>query len=123
MPNKSRRVASRQARLSGRGRRTRTHGPSGIPAEAESQPEETSGDGVAVSEEQPLSHEGNDASEVSGAVEAETPRSAPATVPRSRGRAVQVRPIETYFRREMLHIGIASAVVFVAMAVAAIALS
>jgi hypothetical protein len=36
---------------------------------------------------------------------------------------VQAKPIEAYFRREMLHIGIASAVVFIVLAVAAIALS
>ncbi len=125
MPNKSRRVASRQARLSGRGRRTRPHGPSGIPAVAEPQPEETSGDGEAAPEVQPLSHEADEASEAVQAevVQAETPRAAPVPVPRSRARALQARPIETYFRKEMLHIGIASAVVFAVLAVLAVVLS
>ncbi len=117
MPNKSRRVASRQARLSGRSRRTRTHGPSGIPTEVEPQPDEASADGVAEPEAQPLTDE------TSEAVQAETPRAAPVPVPRSRARAVQARPIETYFRREMLHIGIASVVVFAVLAVVAVVLS
>lgn len=115
MPNKSRRVASRQARLSGRSRRTRTHGPSGIPTVAEPQPEETSADEAAEPEAQSLT------GETSEAVQAETPR--PAPVPRSRARAVQARPSETYFRKEMLHIGIAAVVVFAALASVAVALS
>lgn len=115
MPNKSRKVASRQARLSGRSRRTRTHGPSGIPAVAEPQPEETSADGDAEQDVQPLSDE------PPAPVQAETPRVAP--VPRSRSRTVQVRPIETYFRKEMLHISIAAVVVFAVLAVVAVALS
>lgn len=117
MPNKSRKVASRQARLSGRSRRTRTHGPSGIPSVAEPPPDEVSGDGEAAPEGQPQTDEASEAAQ------AETVRVAPSPVPRSRGRAVQAKPIEAYFRREMLHIGIASAVVFIVLAVAAIALS
>jgi len=114
MPNKSRKVASRQARLSGRSRRTRTHGPSGIPTVAEPLADEVSGDGEAAPEGQQLLDEAE-------AVQAAAP--APATVHRPRTRGIQTRPIETYFRKEMLHIGIASVVVFAVLAVVAVVLS
>ena len=114
MPNKSRKVASRQARLSGRSRRIRTHGPSGIPTVAEPLSDEVSGDGEAAPEGQQLLDEAE-------AVQAAAP--APATVHRPRTRGIQTRPIETYFRKEMLHIGIASVVVFAVLAVVAVVLS
>ena len=118
MPNKSRKVASRQARLSGRSRRTRTHGPSGIPTVAEPLSDEVSGDGEAAPDGQQLLDEAEEASE---AVQAAAPAPAPVHRPRTRG--IQTRPIETYFRKEMLHIGIASVVVFAVLAVVAVVLS
>ena len=101
--------------MSGRGRRTRLHGPSGIPTVAEPRPKESDDDGTAASVAQPVLDEVDEAPPTA---QAETAQ--PAHIPRSRARAIQPRPIETYFGKEMLHIGIAAVVVFGVLAVAAV---
>ena len=103
--------------MSGRSRRTRTHGPSGIPSVAEPPPDEVSVGGEAASEGQ------LPPDEASEAVQAVAPAPTPTPVYRSRGRGLQSRPIEAYFRKEMLHIGVASAVVFAVLAVLSVVLS
>ena len=106
MPKKSKRIASRQAQLSGRSKRTRSHGPSGIPstsaAENSSSSAKTAADSaVAVAEPQAIASTG-----------AGAPAVAQARAPRSRSRGIQVKPVETYFFPEIRRIGIASGIVF-----------
>ena len=106
MPKKSKRVASRQAQLSGRSKRTRPHGPSGIPVTTSPQDGSSSSrtardSAVAVAEAQALVK-----------TEASAPTIAQTRTPRSRSRGVQVKPVETYFLPEIRRIGIASGIVF-----------
>ena len=106
MPKKSKKVASRQAQLSGRAKRTRSHGPSGIPvtsaAENISSSSKTAADSaVAVAEPRAAAR-----------TEASTPAVAQTRTPRSRSRGIQVKPVEAYFVSEVRRIGIASAIVF-----------
>ena len=106
MPKKSKRVASRQAQLSGRSKRTRSHGPSGIPAttSAESGSSSSRSAGApAVAVEEPRAVAKTDA----GAPAIAQPRA-----PRSRNRGIQVKPVEAYFVPEIRRIGIASGIVF-----------
>lgn len=102
MPKKSRRVASRQAQLSGRSKRVRTHGPAGIPAtESPSPAQEPRAHGWAQAEPRPSSE-----------TAPQTPRPTPATAPRARGRIAQRRPAESYFVPELRRIGMTTAVIF-----------
>ena len=108
MPNKSRRIAARQAQLSGRGRRLRSHGPAGTPSAAPVQPasgpdragEDEPTEGLATQE--PISHT---------TAEREVAQPRPVRAPRARARGVQVAPIETFFVPELRRIGIAFTVV------------
>jgi len=105
MPKKSRRVASRQAQLSGRSKRARAHGPAGIPATKPPSPDsEPRGDDWT-----PTRPQSPDQALVREAPEAFRPASSPP--PRSRGRTPQARPIESYFFPELRRIGVASAVI------------
>ena len=107
MPKKSKRVASRQAQLSGRSKRLRTHGPTGIPITPVRQDEHSQEEAIAKDEGQAtevLSQEAVAVQEVS--------RPTPSRTPRSRGRAIQAKPIETYFRPELRRIGLTSLVAF-----------
>ena len=111
MPKKSRRVASRQARLSGRAKRERAHGPAGVPADKPTPPSPVPRtDGWSPAESPPLSE-----LEPQEAPLPEAPRATTAPPPRPRGRAPQARPIETYFAPELRRIGLASAVIFIIM--------
>ena len=106
MPKKSKRVASRQAQLSGRSKRTRPHGPSGIPVTTAPQDGSSSSrtardSAVAVAEAQALVK-----------TEASAPTIAQTRTPRSRSRGVQVKPVETYFLPEIRRIGIVSGIMF-----------
>ena len=106
MPKKSKRVASRQAQLSGRSKRTRSHGPSGIPATTSPESGSSSSrtaERSAVAVEEPRAV----ARAESGAPAIAQPRT-----PRLRSRGIQVKPIETYFFPEIRRIGIASGIVF-----------
>jgi hypothetical protein len=106
MPKKSKRIASRQAQLSGRSKRTRSHGPSGIPltsaAENISSSSKTAADS-AVAMEEPRAVV---------RAEAGAPAIAQPRTPRLRSRGIQVKPVETYFFPEVRRIGIASGIVF-----------
>ncbi len=105
MPKKSKRVASRQAQLSGRSKRTRSHGPSGIPVTASPQEGSSSSraavdSAVAVAEPKAVVR-----------AEAGAPPVAQPRTPRSRSRGIQVKPVEAYFVPEIRRIGIASGIV------------
>jgi len=112
MPKKSRRMASRQAQLSGRAKRVRSHGPAGIPATKPASPaREPRGHDWTPAEAQP-----------SGAISpqeaaAGTSRLAPRAPTRPRGRSPQVKPIETFFVPELRRIGVTSAVIFAILAI------
>ena len=117
MPKKSKRVASRQAQLSGRSKRTRSHGPSGIPvtsaAENSSSSSKTAADSaVAVAEPRAVAR-----------TEVGAPSVAQPRTPRSRSRGIQVKPVEAYFVPEVRRIGIASAIVFAILVAMVFALS
>lgn len=107
MPKKSRRVASRQAQLSGRSKRVRTHGPGGIPATNPPTP---------APAPRPQSWSPAEA-RPSSKTAPETPRPTSATAPRARGRIVQLRPAESYFVPELRRIGVTTAVIFAVLVI------
>ena len=112
MPKKSRRMASRQAQLSGRAKRVRSHGPAGIPATKPASPaRESRGHDWTPTEARP--------SGTTSPQEAApgTSRLAPIAPPRPRGRSPQVKPIETFFLPELRRIGMTSAVIFAILAI------
>lgn len=110
--NKSRRAASRQAQLSGKGKHARPRGPSltpsqrGVPGE---------GQGVATLEGPGV------ASPSAPAAQPQIPayrRAPPAARPvRTRAGAIQVLPPHVYFRREVRRIGIVIGVVLIVLVV------
>ncbi len=107
MPKKSKRVASRQAQLSGRSKRLRTHGPTGIPVapavhEGRTQEESRAKDEVQATEAP--SPEAVAVQEVSNPT--------PSRTPRSRSRAIHAKPVETHFNSELKRIGLVSLVAF-----------
>ena len=113
MPKKSRRMASRQAQLSGRAKRVRSHGPAGIPTTKPASPAR-----------EPRGHDWTPAeARSSGAMSPQeaaapgTSRLAPIAPPRPRGRSLQVKPIETFFVPELRRIGMTSAVIFAILAI------
>ena len=109
MPKKSRRVASRQAQLSGRAKRVRAHGPSGVSTAGPVTPaqgQEPRGDGWSLVEAQPSPE-----SATEGTPPLEAPRTAPTPPPRLRSRAPQVRPVGTYSIPELRRIGLTSVVI------------
>ncbi|MFC1935185.1 hypothetical protein ACFLX9_00205 [Chloroflexota bacterium] len=113
MPKKSRRVASRQAQLSGRAKRVRTHGPAGIPTTKPPSPaREPHTDSRTPAETRPSSEI---APQEAPSLDTSRPTTAPP--PRPRGRAPQLRPIETYFAPELRRIGVTSAVIFTLLAI------
>ena len=104
MANKSKKIAARQAQLRGRSKKTRAHGPSGIPVDT---PQASKGN---LSE--PI-----DISTVTQEVAEQATLESSTTIPepkqrRSRNRGIQVKPIETYFVQEIRRIGIISAGIF-----------
>lgn len=108
MPKKSRRVASRQAQLSGRAKRVRTHGPAGIPATNPPSPApEPRTRGWAPAETRPSSQ-----TAPQGPAAPQTSRPTLAPAPRPRGRVAQLRPTESYFVPELRRIGMTTAVIF-----------
>ena len=112
MPKKSKRVASRQAQLSGRSKRVRTHGPTGIPATPARRDQQTEEEAGAKDENQAM-----DAPSQETVTAREVARPAPSATPRSRSRAIQARPIEAYFGSELKRIGLISIAVFGILAV------
>ncbi|MBI4311094.1 MAG: hypothetical protein HY681_04860 [Chloroflexi bacterium] len=103
--NRSKRIASRQAQLSGRARHVRTHGPSGIPG-----PIGPGGDGQPIAAASASRPDGS---------------SSQAPVPVARGarpRTGYVMPPEAYFGREMRKIGIVIAFILVVLAALTIVL-
>ncbi|MEE8442579.1 MAG: hypothetical protein V3S37_02415 [Dehalococcoidia bacterium] len=113
MPKKSKRIASRQAQLSGRARRVRTHGPAGIPAAGTpSSAPEPRPQSWAQAEADPSSE-----TDFHEPPAPETPRPTPAAASRSRGRFAQSKPTETYFVPELRRIGMTSVVIFAILAV------
>ncbi|MBI4198924.1 MAG: hypothetical protein HY535_00415 [Chloroflexi bacterium] len=107
MPSKSKRVAARQAQLSGRGKRSRPHVASGVAAE-------TPSSGGHARDSAPVVEEGV----ASPSSTATAPRGdvvggwGPAASARPRGRAIARRPAEAYFRPEVRRIGLMAALIF-----------
>ena len=112
MPKKSKRIASRQAQLSGRSKRTRTHGPTGIPITPARQDGRSQEEAGAKDEGQAA-----EASSQEAVATQEVSRPAPSATPRSRGRAIQAKPVEAYFNSELKRIGLTSLGVFVILVV------
>ena len=111
MPKKSKRVASRQAQLSGRGRRARPHGPSGIPTKQPAPPvsKPLSEDGAATEATiEPT------AIESPPAFRQQTEASAPPPPPtqRPRSRAATHLSAAAFFKTEIRRIGLVSGLVF-----------
>ncbi|MFH1142005.1 MAG: hypothetical protein V1724_10215 [Chloroflexota bacterium] len=112
MPKKSRRVAARQAQLSGRAKRERPHGPAGVPAtRPATQATGPGGDGAAVERQRytpvpPQESQGQ-----------ESQRFTTASAARQRSRAPQLPPIETYFAPELRRIGVGMGVVAIILVV------
>ncbi len=113
MPKKSQRVASRQAQLSGRAKRERTHGPAGVPATNPStQASGAAGEGGASVERQRFTH-----ATAQDAQPQESQRFTPGAGARPHGRMPQLPPIETYFAPELRRIGLVIGVVAVVLVV------
>ena len=122
MPKKSKRVAARQAQLSGRGRRARRHGPSGLVSQSSpsTPPAPAAEDDVTPDLAQPA------------AVEAQVPvpqQSRPAEAPitpaapiRSRRRAAAALSPVPYFKPEIVRIGVITSIIFAILAVLTIVL-
>ena len=105
MPKKSRRIAVRHAQLSGRARRERSHGPSGIPTKTPGPSDE---DGTAMDTlPEESAAEPND-----GAV---TQPVSPSPRPRRRGMAYPSPAV--YFKSEMRRIAVASGIIFAMLTV------
>ena len=123
MPKKSKRVAARQAQLSGRGRRVRRHGPSGFVQQISpsTPPAQAAEDDGAPDLAQPTA-----------AVEAPSPvpqqarpaeaRVTPAAPARSRRRAAAALSPVPYFKPEMIRIGVVTSIIIAAMAVLTVVL-
>ncbi|MSQ22232.1 MAG: hypothetical protein EXR53_02855 [Dehalococcoidia bacterium] len=112
MPKKSRRVAVRQAQLSGRAKRERSHGPAGVPAIRPSAQSTGPGDDGDTAGRQ--HYERAPVQEPQGQ---ESPRFTPASAARARGRTPQLPPIETYFAPELRRIGVGMGVVAIILVV------
>ena len=123
MPKKSKRVAARQAQLSGRGKRLRRHGPSGF---VQQSPPSTSPAPAAEDEVTP------DLAQPTAAVEAQAPvpqraepveaRGTPTAPARSRRRAAAALSPVPYFKREMVHIGVVTSIIIAVLAVLTVVL-
>ncbi len=120
MPKKSKRVAARQAQLSGRGRRARRHGPSGLvpqsppptpsaPATEDSGATDPAGPSAAAEARLPTHQQAE-------------PAATPAAPVRSRRRAAAALSPVPYFKPEMVRIGVITAIIFAILAVLTIAL-
>ena len=114
MPKKSKPIAVRHAQLSGRARRVRSHGPSGIPTKAPgpsvSKPSDEDGVSIETLLEEPAAEPYR--SPRDGTV---TEPLSPSPRPRRRGMA---RPSPAvYFKSEMRRIAVASGLIFALLTV------
>jgi len=122
MAKKSKRIASRQAQLSGRGRRVRRHGPQGFASQTSpsSHPAPTSGGGVGTSPGQTA-----EAAEISAPARhhTELPNtpSAPTGMIRARHKVTAVSPAP-YFKPEIVRIAVITAIILAILATLTIAL-
>lgn len=117
MPNKSRRIASRQAGLSGRAKRERPHGPPGIPKTPP--PSRESGGGYGRAR---LDGSAAQPSEAQGTTPPAVARAPGATPQRQRGRGVQRKPLESYFLSELRRIALTTGAILLILAVLAFVL-
>ena len=106
MPKKSKRIAARQAQLSGRAKRLRPHGPAGVPATYSAPQADELGGGSASVGRQPST-----AMTAQQKVSPEARSVTAASASRSRGKAPPIPSIETYFFPELRRIAIASALI------------
>ena len=112
MPKKSKRVAVRQAQLSGRAKRERAHGPSGVPATRPvTQATGSESDGAAAKGQHYTP------TPVHEAPGQEPQRFATGPAKRQRSRTPQRPPIEMYFPQELRRIGMGMGVVAVLLVV------
>ena len=104
MAKKSKKIAARQAQLRGRSKKSRSHGPSGIPIA------DTSESKITVSEPIGISTLTQEVAEES--THEPSPPILEAKQRRVRARGIQIKPIETYFAQEMRRIAIISSGIF-----------
>ena len=123
MPKKSKRVAARQAQLSGRGRRVRRHGPSGF---VQRSPLSTPPEQVAEDDGAPERAEPTTAVETQATVPQRTEPAAarvtPAAPARSRRRAATTLSPMPYFKPEILRIGVITSIIVAILAVLTVVL-
>ena len=120
MPKKSKRVAARQAQLSGRGRRVRRHGPSGFVQRSplSTPPEQVAGDDGAPDMAEPTA-----AVETQASVPQRTePAEAQVAPARSRRRAATTLSPMPYFKPEILRIGVITSIIVAILAVLTVVL-
>ena len=122
MPKKSKRVAARQAQLSGRGRRARRHGPSGfVPQSSPSAPPAPAAENdVETDLAQPASVEAQ-VSVPPQSRPAEPPPT-PAAPTRSRRRAAAALSPVPYFKPEIVRIGVITAIIIAILTVLTVTL-
>ncbi len=104
MAKTSKKIAARQAQLRGRSKKSRPHGPSGIPIPIPPESKTDVSKPIDISTSTSEVHE-----------ESRHEPSSPILEPkerRIRARGIQVKPIETYFLQEIRRIGIISSGIF-----------
>lgn len=110
MPSKkSRRVASRQAQLSGRSRRNRSRGPATVPSKRAKDAEPHTEAASSAEQAWIQGDTAPSAHTTQPAASAQAPRRSSRT--RTRGAAVM--PAETYFRAELMRIGVFLALILI----------
>ncbi|PKB68617.1 MAG: hypothetical protein BZY82_00080 [SAR202 cluster bacterium Io17-Chloro-G3] len=111
MPKKSKKLASRQAELSGRGKRVRRHGPSGFPGNqtpvAPPVPRPTTN--KAILQEEVSTHP------IDEQVQTTQVDSRRARAPQTRSRSMAPRSPALYFKQEARRIGIVTGIILLAM--------
>ena len=121
MPKKSKRVAARQAQLSGRGRRARRHGPPGFvsqspppapsaPVTEDSEAPDPAGPSAAAEARLPTHQQAEPAATTAAPVRS-----------RRKAAAAALSPVP-YFKPEMVRIGVITAIIFAILAVLTVAL-
>ncbi|MCZ6789683.1 MAG: hypothetical protein O7D33_07095 [Chloroflexi bacterium] len=123
MPKKSKRVAARQAQLSGRGRRVRRHGPSGF---VQRSPLSTPPEQVAEDDGTPERAEPTAAVEtqstVSERAEPAEARVTPGAPARSRRKAAAALSPVPYFKPEIVRVGVVTSIIVAILAVLTVVL-
>ena len=111
MPNKSKKLASRQAELSGRGKRVRRHGPSGFPGNQTpvAPPVSRSTTNKALLPEEVSTHAVDEQVQTTQ-VDSHRPSTA-----QTRRRSIAPRSPALYFKQETRRIGIVTGIIVLAL--------